>query len=103
FSAKPSLSNPGALASLPIFQNQLNVGMTVPQSVMVGVYQELNPQWALMADVGWQNWSRFGEVGIGYDPARPGLTVQLHYDDTWHGAIGAQYKASEQWQFTGGF
>jgi long-chain fatty acid transport protein len=103
FSAKPSLSNPGPLASLPIFQNSLNVGMTVPQGVMVGIYQELNAKWALMADVGWQNWSRFGEVNISYDPARPGLTTQLHYDDTWHGAIGAQYTASEQWRFTAGF
>jgi long-chain fatty acid transport protein len=62
-----------------------------------------------MADVGWQNWSRFGEVGVGVDSstgliadAKP-TTINLHYDDTWHGAIGAQYKASEQWQFTGGF
>jgi long-chain fatty acid transport protein len=113
FSAKPSFSgvNGTALGLLPVFKNppQLNLGMTVPQSVMVGVYQDLNKQWAVMADVGWQNWSRFGEVGVGVDSstgliadAKP-TTINLHYDDTWHGAIGAQYKASEQWQFTGGF
>jgi long-chain fatty acid transport protein len=107
FSAKPSFSgNLGALGLLPQIQNppQLNMGMTVPQSVMVGIYQELNDQWALLADVGWQNWSQFGEVAIGIDSATPkNLTAQLHFDDTWHGAIGAEYKASEQWRFTGGF
>ena len=103
FSAAPGFSsNLGAL-----IRPQLNLGMTVPQSVMVGIYQELNEQWALMADVGWQNWSQFGEVAIGVNTSTPvgskDYTAQLHLNDTWHGAIGAQYKASEQWRFTGGF
>jgi long-chain fatty acid transport protein len=103
FSAAPGFSsNLGSLV-----RPQLNLGMTVPQGVMVGIYQELNDQWALMADVGWQNWSQFGEVAIGVNTSTPGgskdLTANLHLDDTWHGAIGAQYKASEQWRFTGGF
>ncbi len=106
FSAKPGFNNLGPLGALPLFQNPptLNLGITVPQSVMVGGYQELNDRWALLADVGWQNWSKFGQVAIGYDTANPGsLTTQLHYQDTWHGAMGVQYKASEQWRFTGGF
>ena len=104
FSDKPGLSGVNtSISSLPIFQNNLKIGITVPQSVMFGVWQKLNDQWAIMADVGWQNWSQFGDVDIGYDPSRPGLTAHLNYDDTWHGAIGAQYTASEQWQFTGGF
>jgi long-chain fatty acid transport protein len=107
FSAQPSFSGLGpALGHLLQNPPSLDMGMTVPQSVMVGVYQELNSQWALMADVGWQNWSQFSEVTIGVNTANPSnskdLTSDLHFNDTWHGAIGAQYKASEQWQFTGG-
>jgi long-chain fatty acid transport protein len=103
FSAAPGFSsNLGSLV-----RPQLNLGMTVPQGVMVGIYQELNDKWALMADVGWQNWSQFGEITIGVNTSTPGgskdLTAQLHFDDTWHGALGAQYKASDQWRFTGGF
>jgi long-chain fatty acid transport protein len=108
FSDKPSFGGDlgPILGSRPIFQNPptLDLGVTVPQSVMVGVYHELNTNWAVMADVGWQNWSRFGEVDVGVDSDDPsGFTKNLNYDDTWHGAIGAQYTASEQWQFTGGF
>ncbi|HTY89392.1 MAG TPA: outer membrane protein transport protein [Candidatus Acidoferrum sp.] len=106
FSDKPSLHNLGPLGVLPVFQNPptLNLGVTVPQSVMFGIWQKLNEKWAVMADVGWQNWSRFGEVEVGFDAAHPNsLTANLHYDDTWHGAIGAQYTASDKWQFTGGF
>jgi long-chain fatty acid transport protein len=98
FRDKPGFSsNLGSLLA-----PNLNLGMTVPQSVMVGVYQELNDQWAIMADVGWQNWHKFGEIAVGVD-AGTVTTTQLHFDDTWHGAIGAQYKASDKWQFTGGF
>ena len=105
FSDTPSFSNLGPLGSLPIFSNPkaLDLGITVPQSVMLGAYQDLNDQWALMADVGWQNWSQFGEVEVGYDAAQPNnLTKNLHYDDTWHGALGAKYQYSPEWAFTGG-
>ena len=71
---------------------------------MLSGYHELNAKWALMADVGWQNWSQFGEVDVGVDSANPSsLTKNLNYQDTWHGAIGAQYRASEQWLLSAGF
>jgi long-chain fatty acid transport protein len=108
FDAQPSFHNLGPglgvlLARPPV----LDMGMTVPQSVMVGVYQKLNDQWALMADVGWQDWSQFSQVTIGVNTANPtrdrDLTSNLHFNDTYHGAIGVEYLYSENWRFTGGF
>ena len=58
-----------------------------------------------MGDFGWQNWSQFGEVQVGVDKvagASRVVTANLNYQDTWHGALGAQYRASDKWQFTGG-
>jgi long-chain fatty acid transport protein len=103
FNATPSFNvNP-----LAIVTPSLDMGMTVPQSVMIGIYQDINTNWAVMADVGWQDWSQFSYVDIGVNTANPAnskdLTSNLHFNDTWHGAIGAQYKYSEQWRFTGGF
>jgi long-chain fatty acid transport protein len=108
FKDRPSFNglNLAGLGALPLFQNppNLNLGVTVPQMVMAGVYHELNEKWAVMADIGWQNWNAFGKVDVQVDSANPtSLTTQLNYDDTWHGAVGAQYKPSGQWQFTGGF
>ena len=105
FKATPSFSTLGPLGSLPLFTSpaQLDLGLTVPQSVMLSGYHELNAKWALMADVGWQNWSQFGEVAVGVDSANPkSLTANLNYQDTWHGAIGAQYRASEKWLLSAG-
>lgn len=108
FSDKPSFKNLGpGLGALLANPPRLDLGMTVPQSVMVGVYQVINTNWAVMADVGWQDWSQFSEVSIGVNSATPGnskdLTSNLNLNDTWHGAIGLEYKYSEQWRFTGGF
>jgi long-chain fatty acid transport protein len=58
-----------------------------------------------MGDVGWQNWSQFGEVQVGVDTvagASRVVTANFNYQDTWHGALGAQFRPSDKWQFTGG-
>jgi long-chain fatty acid transport protein len=105
FQATPQISlfggNFGTLLNPPT----LDLGVKVPQSVMVGFYQKLSEKWAVMGDAGWQQWSEFGEVQVGVDTVRgqPAVTTaNLHYQDTWHGALGAQFHASEKWQFTGG-
>lgn len=105
FKATPSFSNLGVFGNRPIFTSppQLNLGLTVPQSVMISGYHELNTKWALMANVGWQNWNQFGKVNVGVDSANPqSLTANANYQDTWHGALGAQYTASEKWLFSAG-
>jgi len=105
FEDRPSFSNLGpGLSRLLANPAKLNLGMTVPQSVMVGVYQECTEKLAVMADAGWQDWSQFGKVDVGVQSANPqSLTANLNYNDTWHVALGAQYKLTEKWQLTGGF
>jgi long-chain fatty acid transport protein len=73
----------------------LDLGVNVPQCVMLSVYQKLGDKFALMANAGWQDWSRFGEVEVGVNTADPvSLTTETNYDDTWHAALGAQYQAT---------
>jgi long-chain fatty acid transport protein len=77
--------------------------MTVPQAVMASFYHELNDTWALLGNFGWQNWSEFGKLDVSLSStANPGLTTDLKYKDTWHGALGAQYRLSAPWLLTGG-
>jgi long-chain fatty acid transport protein len=105
FSARPSFSNLGALGGVLLANPpQLDLGVRVPQSVMGSFYHELNSKWALLGNVGWQNWDRFGYVEVGVDSANPtSLTKELNYQDTWHAAVGAQYHASENWLLSAGF
>ncbi len=102
FQATPSFTGLGpGLGAILANPPELNLGMTVPQSVMLSVYHQLNEQWALMADAGWQDWSQFGYVQAGIEGGGT-TTVNLKCQDTWHGAIGAQYRASDKWLLSGG-
>ncbi len=105
FETTPEFSNLGPLGGLPIFTTPpgLDLGVTVPQAVMLSGYRELSQRWALLANVGWQNWHQFGKVDVGVDSANPtSLNQELNYQDTWHGAVGAQFRPSQDWTLSGG-
>jgi long-chain fatty acid transport protein len=67
---------------------------------MGSVFAEVNDRWALLASVGWQQWSKFGQVQLGVDNATN--PTSLDFKDTWHGALGAQYRVSEPWRLNFG-
>lgn len=92
-----------ALGNQGLLDAKLDLGMTMPQAVMFSFYHEFTSRLALMANLGWQDWSRFGrvDVSVSSDTASS-LTTDLGYDDTWHAALGAQYRISDVWELTGG-
>jgi len=108
FSAVPEFSGlgPGLEALLRtngLMTSSMDLGMTVPQMVMFSAYHEMNDKWAIMGNVGWQNWSRFGKVDVGVNSGNPtSLTVNNDYKDTWHVALGAQYRHSPAWTYSAG-
>ncbi len=108
FSDRPEFSSTGPgisniLTTRGLNSATLDLGMTVPQAVMVSFYHEFNDTWALLGNFGWQNWSEFGKLDVSLSSdANPDLTTDLKYKDTWHGALGAQYRLSEPWLITGG-
>ncbi|MBM5571973.1 MULTISPECIES: OmpP1/FadL family transporter [Deefgea] len=81
----------------------INLGMNVPQGFNAGIYHELDSQWALLGSLGWQQWSKFGEVDIGISSNNPrNLTTARDFKDTWHIAAGTQYRLSERYTLMGG-
>ena len=110
FGAVPEFSGLGpvleaALRSRGLTTNNLDLSMTVPQMVMFSAYHEFNRQWAIMGNVGWQNWSRFGQVEVGINSSNPTtLTKDSDYNDTWHVALGVQYRPALEtpWTFSAG-
>lgn len=83
--------------------SKVDLSLTIPQAVMVSGYYQLNPCWALMANVGWQDWSRFGmpELAIHSTTSVSG-TADLDYEDTYHVALGAHYRINPQWLWMAG-
>jgi long-chain fatty acid transport protein len=110
FGATPTFSNltgalEGALRNRGLLDSEINLGMTVPQSIMVSAYHELTDRWAMMLDFGWQDWSQFGKVDVGLtgDTTSPSLTTSINYQDTFHVALGNRYRVNQDWLINTGF
>jgi long-chain fatty acid transport protein len=81
----------------------IDMGIYIPNMIMGSLYQEINPQWAVMANVGWQQWSKFGEPSVAIvNNGAQSVTVNAGYDDTWHFAGGVEYKPLKPVTFTAG-
>ena len=70
---------------------------------MASLYQKITDKWAIMLNVGWQNWEEFGKVAV---TIRAKNTTELetdrNYKDTWHVALGTQYDLAKLWHLSAG-
>ncbi|WP_202308570.1 OmpP1/FadL family transporter [Dryocola clanedunensis] len=86
---------PNTEYSLPI-----SAQVRAPQQMMISVVHDLNKNWSLMGDLGWQDWSQFGAPQITVKGERVNKNNRMK--DTWHTAFGVQYHPSEQWRLNAG-
>ncbi|MBO9549247.1 outer membrane protein transport protein [Pseudomonas sp.] len=109
FEDKPhvrNVSNPllnAALRRLDV--DSLELDMNVPQTVLLSIAHDLDPQWKLLASLGWQDWSEFGDIGVEVDTDAAGnvsRSVNRKYKDTWHASVGAQYQATPRLRWSAG-
>jgi long-chain fatty acid transport protein len=92
-----------ALSRRNLLNAKLKLDLNIPQMVMLSGYFELNDQWAILGDVGWQDWSKFGDFGITVSSINTtSFTVNEEYNDTWHVALGAQYRLNPLWLLSAG-
>ena len=95
----------GILTRLGLNGSTVGIDFTIPQWIMMSGYQQITDKLAIMGNFGWQDWSEFGKVDISLsvDPQRTrSFNNNLEFKDTWHAAIGAQYRVSEPWLLSAG-
>jgi long-chain fatty acid transport protein len=108
FKDKPDFSNlgPGLEAILRangLLDAEIKIEFTMPQALMLSAYHELTDHLAIMGNLGWQDWSQFGKVGVAVTSEdTSSLTIDRDYKDTWHVAFGAQYRVAQPWLLTAG-
>ena len=108
FSAKAKFANlaPGlntALGAAGLLNAKVDLGINVPQQVMGSMVHALDDKWTILANVGWQNWKKFGQIAVGVDSSNPvSLTTDIPFKNTWHAAMGAQYQLSAPWKLSFG-
>lgn len=108
FSTSPTYTNlnpvlGNILRNKGLYNRQIDLAVTIPQQVMLGFTKSMNSRWTIMGDVGWQNWGDFTAKEVSLDSTLETVNVtERQGKDTWHGALGAQYKASPKWTYSFG-
>lgn len=97
--------NIDAKARLPTEPNQeyhlpLSAQVRAPQQIMLSLVHDINKQWSVMGDVGWQDWSQFGAPRIVVADRK--LDNNSRMKDTWHTALGIQYRPTDLWRLNAG-
>jgi long-chain fatty acid transport protein len=82
--------------------------LKLPNTVSLGIRQQLSPQWMVMGTVEWSSWSRIGTVTVNQLNGAPALVgtnafrIPFEYDDGWFFSGGAEYRWNERLTLRGG-
>ena len=85
-----------------VLTDTISADLTTPDQVTAGLYHDINNQFAVMAEVGWTNWSTFDEIRIKFDGGGADGVTPEDWENVWFGAIGVTWKASEDLSIRGG-
>ena len=94
----------GDFEALPTFP--ASTDLRLPRSLTFSAYHDFTRSFALMADIGWQDWSSFDRTIISIDgPGNAQVELPRNFKDTWTFSIGAHVRPAEKWllMFGGGY
>ncbi len=84
----------------------ISARIVLPETVSVGISQQVTDAFTLHGTVEWTNWSRLGSPRVYNDltgtllAAAP--TLPLEYDDGWFFSIGGEYRINPTWAVRAG-
>ena len=74
--------------------------LTLASLARIGLSHAFNDRWSGYATVGWDDWSQMDEVLLSTNSG--GLTLPRNWEDTYHYALGADYRLDDQWTLRAG-
>lgn len=95
---------PAGLNPVPVFKNTgAKADITVPDSLSVSVFHKISPEWMIMADFTWTNWSLFKELRVKFDnPNQPDSVTSEQWQDSYRYSLGLSYAPNNAWTFRTG-
>ncbi len=90
--------HPVLAASGGLVNSDATAKLTTPDTASLGVYHDINDQWAVVGEVAWTNWSLFEELKVDADVGADSLTIE-DWHDTVFVSIGSIYRPNENWSF----
>ena len=91
------------LETAGLLGNRVEFKVKRPQQVQTSLYQDLTERLAMMAGLGWQDFSSFGRVQVSIRSSTPdSFTSNRNFKDAWHFALGARYRLDDRWSVSSG-
>ena len=83
----------------------VSTSFTLPMSLTFSVYHDFTERFALMADIGWTNWSAFERNVITFSDSGIAIEAPRNFRDVWTMALGAHIRPADRWllMFGGGY
>ena len=80
-------------ASGALFDTDATAAVDLPERATLGVYHELTPTVAVLADATWTRWSRFDELVFKFaNPKQPTIVQPEGWQDTFRYALGVRWR-----------
>jgi len=93
-----TLMGTASASALPI-SNGAQADLTVPETVALGVFSSVSPQWDVMAGATWTRWGRLQTLTV--SSTSGGATIAA-FPFKWRNTVllaaGANYKANDEWK-----
>jgi long-chain fatty acid transport protein len=92
---------PAALQST-FRDTDIKADITLPDSLSVSFFHQVNPQWAVMADFTWTDWKHFQDLTVKFDSSQPASITNENWQDSYRYSLGATYAPDKRWTFRAG-
>jgi long-chain fatty acid transport protein len=77
--------------------------LTTPAVAQAGARFDVTPEWAVLAEIGFTQWSEVQELRVRFaNPNQPDSFQTYDWKDTWLGAVGVRYQPAPDWIFRAG-
>lgn len=93
-----SATGQGVLSALGREDGGGTADISTPANANIGIYHQLTPRLALMANASWTDWSSFKELRVKFDDdsAEDSFTEE-NWEDAWAYSVGANYALTDKW------
>ncbi|WP_417810262.1 OmpP1/FadL family transporter [Thalassospira alkalitolerans] len=100
-----------AAEGLGYVDQSVTAKVATPESISIGLSQEVGEKWTVMADAQWTNWNSIdtltfnfgGDTSSALAGNQNSSSDAFKWGSAWFYSIGAQYQYDENWRFSTGF
>jgi long-chain fatty acid transport protein len=78
----------------------LETELTMAAIARLGLMHDFGEKWSGYVTLGWDNWSQLGDVNL--STSSNGIALPRRWEDTYHYALGADYRLSDTWTLRAG-